>query len=195
MNYFMMLYDDRNINDGAWFEKFDGLTFPNYMFNKCVSLKDKFSDDVILEMDKDDPENRVLYDMVENIIQLPIISEPFKEMLQNCDCGNVDFLPVSIKNHRNKIEKEKYYIVNLVDSVDYINKEKSTIEYDPMDESKIFSIENIALKKIPEGRSLFRADYYPARYVVSEDLKNKIEDEELEGMIFIPIEKYGSALF
>ena len=46
MNYFMMLYDDRNINDGAWFEKFDGFEFPDYMFNECIPLKNKINNKV-----------------------------------------------------------------------------------------------------------------------------------------------------
>jgi hypothetical protein len=58
-----------------------------------------------------------------------------------------------------------------------------------MDESKISSVENITLKTIPENRDLFRADYFPKCYVVSEDLKNKIEDEELEGIKFIPLDE------
>ena len=194
MNYFMMLYDDRNINDGAWFDKFDVFEFPDYMFNKCVSLKDKISADFILEMNKEDPEGRVLYDMADNIIQLLIISEPFKELLQNYDCGDVEFLPVSIKNQRDKIEKEKYYIVNLVDSVDYIDTEKSTIKYRAMDESVIFKVKNLSMKEISKSIDLFRADYYPKRYVVSEDLKNKNEDDELEGMKFIPIDEFNSAI-
>ena len=164
------------------------------MFDECVSLKDKFSsDDVILEMDKGDPNDRVLYDMTNNIFRLLIVSEPFKEMLQKTDCGNVEFLPVLIKNQREKIEKEKYYIVNLID---YIDKDKSTIDYDPMDESAIFSVEeiNVINKNIPENRDLFRAEYYPNRYIVSENLKNKIEDEEFEGIKFIPIEEFNSAI-
>ena len=197
MNYFMMLYDRRGIKDGARFEEFGGLTFPDYMFDKCVSLKENYSDDVTLEMDKGSEDRRALYDITNNINQLLITSEPFKEILETCDCGNVEFLPVSIKNQRDKIEKEKYYIVHLVDSIDYLNKEKSIIEYRALDESQIACVEDIELQhnNIPGGRSLFRADYYPNRYVVNEDLKNKIEDEEFEGMIFVPIEEYDSALF
>ena len=197
MNCFVMLYDSRSINDGAWFEKFSNLAFPDYMFNECMPLKNKIDDNVVLNMDKDDPDGRVLYDMVENIFKILIISEPFKKILETCNCGNVEYLPISIKNQRDKIEKEKYYIVNLIDSIDYIDKDKSTIEYSSLDEKTIFSVENtnLNIKNIPENRDLFRADYYPKRYIVSEKLKNKIEDEELEGMIFVPIEEYDSALF
>ena len=46
MNYFMMLYDSRSINDGAWFEKFSNLAFPDYMFNECIPLKNKIDNKV-----------------------------------------------------------------------------------------------------------------------------------------------------
>ena len=197
MKYFIMLYESKSINDGAILETYSNLPFPDYMFDKCVSLEEKIFGNIILEMDKDDPDSRVLYDMVDNIDQLPVVSEQFKEMLQHCDCGNVEFLPISIKNHRDKIEKEKYYIVNLIDSIDYIDKEKTTIKYSHMNESQIRTVKNLCLKleNIPENRDLFRADYYYNRYVVSEDLKNKIDDEEFEGMIFVPIEEFNSVLF
>jgi hypothetical protein len=61
-----------------------------------------------------------------------------------------------------------------------------------MDESKIHSVKNITLQTIPENRDLFRADYYPNCYVVSE---NKIEDEEFEVMKFTPLdEKFDSVI-
>ena len=36
----MILYDDRNIDDGAW------LAFPDYMFNECIPLKNKINNKV-----------------------------------------------------------------------------------------------------------------------------------------------------
>ncbi len=195
MNYFVMLYDEEEIDDGANFEEFSNLPFEDYMFDKCISLKDKYSDDVLLIMDKGEANWRVLYDITDNIFRLLIVSEPLKEILETFDCGDIEFLPVSIKNQRDKIEKEQYYIAHLVDSVDYIDTEKSTVEYRSMNESRIFSVENITLKKIPENRDLFRADYYPNCYVVSERLKNKIEEEEFEGILFVPIEKFSSTKY
>jgi len=190
MKSFIMLYDTEDADGGAYFDKFTNeFPFPDYTFGDCISLEDQFPDDVIIEMSKDYPDDQIIYDMIENISQLLIISKPFKDLLQNHDCGNVEFFPVLLKNQQDEIEKETYYLVNLFDSIDYIEKEKAA------DESSNYSAQDIIsnkLKNIPENRDMFRSEHFANRYIVTEKLKNKIEDEKFTGMIFVPLEEYNS---
>ena len=192
-----MLLPDRDSDDGAFLEELSASPVEDFEFFDCIALKDRFPSDVVMDMSKDDPDMRVLYDIVENLDSLLIVSEPFKELLMKFDCGEVEFLPVKIRNQRDKIEATNYFIVNLVDSVDYINKKETKIEFSALDNSLISSIENIVLKEdgIPAEKALFRSNEFPKGYVVSETLKNTIEDANMENVKFVETSEYDSALY
>lgn len=194
MEYYMLTYDTENIDDGAFLEKMHNLPFKNFLFRKLVPLKEQIREDIIYEMDEDETTN-ILYDYVENISSLPIISEEFKHVISDLDLGQHEFIQIKIKNHRGKIVDSPFYIINLLDDICYIDLEKSTIKYSALDEENIRSIKNIVLREeaIPMGRDLFRAKSYSSGYVVSQRFKKLYEENEFEGAKFTPLENFNSA--
>jgi hypothetical protein len=188
---------DNDSDDGAFLSELSASPIDNFEFRNCIAVKDRFPNDVIMEMSKEDPDLRVLYDIVENINTLLVVSEPFKEILQKFDCGDVEYLPVTIRNQRGKIEPTAYFIVNLVDSVDYINKKETKIEFSALKKSLISSIENIIINEegIPADRALFRSAEFPKGYVVNDALKNAIENANMENVKFVEASEYDSALY
>lgn len=187
---------DEEIDDGARIEEHSILPFEDYEFDEFIKLKDQFPADVVYKMEREVDEWRVLYDTVNNMFRLLMISKPFKTLLEKEDCGDVEYLPIAIMDKRGKIASPDYFVANLLDSVDYIDLDKSIVEYSALDETRIFDIEKLILKedRIPNGRALFRTSIYPTTYIVSDRLKKKIEKAGLSGMMFIPVDKYDSTL-
>jgi hypothetical protein len=195
MKYFFLITDPDN-NDRAFLEELSAAPVEDYEFGECISLEKRFPKGVVMSMSKDDPDFRVLYDVVNNMDSLLIVSKPFKELLEKEDCGKIEYLPISIKDQRNKIASTDYFIVNLIDSVDYIDNEKSTVVYSALDDDLIVDIQKVVLneKNIPKGCSLFRSKSYPFGYVVSDKLKKAIEKANMENIKFVEAAKFDTSL-
>jgi len=190
------MFDD-DIDDGAFLKEFSIKKIEDIEFQKSIKLADRFPDDVVMAMDNEDPNWRVLYDVVNNLNSLLIVSDAFKKLLEDFDIGQAEFLKIKIKDQRDKIVKEDFYIVNLLDSVNYINTKESTIDYSALDSSRVSSIRNIILQEdcIPKDRALFRSRIMPNRYVISQELEKNIRIRELEGILCVPTDKYDSAFY
>ncbi len=194
MNYYYIKPDSRAENR-ACLNKFDNIPFEEFQFRKCEPLQHQLEDELIYEMN-DNEEARVLYDCVYNINSCLVISEPLRLLLSEFNCGNCEFLPVRVKDQREKIVPEKFFIVNLIDDIEYMDLDKTIIRYSHLIKTDISKIKNVVIndKNIPQDRDLFRSKNYSSGYVISERLKNRIEEEELEGIRFYNVAKFNSAV-
>jgi hypothetical protein len=192
MENYYCLCRDREIEDGASIIKHDDLPFKDYKFKEAISLKEHFKEPVAFYMDKDLEDARLCYDVLDNRWSLLLISERMMNAIKDSDCGKVEFLPVKIIDQRNKPIKVPYYIVNTLESVDYIDENKSTLRYSRLIAEDINIVHKLELDmpRIPENRDIFRTKKFSLVYIVSQRLKNKLEQLGLEGLVFVPTDEY-----
>ncbi len=193
MNYYY-IKPDTDAENRACLNKFDNIPFKKFKLRKCEPLQHLLEEELIYKMN-DNEEARVLYDCVYNISGSLVISEPFRQLFSEFNSGNCEFLPVRVKDQRGKIVPEKFFIVNLIDDIEYMDLDKTIIRYSHVDETAISYVENVVVKNrnIPQDRDIFRSKSYSSGYVISERLKNRIEEEELEGIIFYDVKTFNSA--
>ncbi|UUC46555.1 Imm43 family immunity protein [Flavobacterium cerinum] len=146
-----------------------------------VSLKDK---ELKIELKKNKGNVR---NVISNLYGIPIISELISDvLLSNCP-NEIELFEVKIDM---KIES-KFYFLNILDNVDAIDFEKS-IYVEIMPETKVLSeITKLVLNNSKvQSRHIFRLKHFRDEIVVSEDLKNRLEDLKISEYKFIPIEDF-----
>jgi len=195
MAYFV-IKADRDLKGAAQIEEHPKAVrdvIKSYKFSKGVALAGQFPQLPGYQMSDEYPDNRLLTDFQDNTDDLLIISQAFADIVKSLPHGQMEFLPIKIINHRNKVASDSYYLLNIIGTVDCLDLEKSTYKQSAMDADEIFSIQNMVLleDRIPENTSIYRLHRMPTLFLVSEPLKNAVVEAGLTGIRFIPTDQFS----
>jgi len=186
MKYYI-LRNDRSKDDGAVIDEAPVNGPKEYMYKKLKPLLKKFPTNAEVYFSDNYPDAIKLYDFVDNICGLLIISKKVQQLFEKLDIQSVEYLPVRMRDHsENLLEKADYYILNSFRDIDFINFEKSDVVMNSMKKDRIFKINGptyIDAQKIPENTHLFRTARWPKVYFVSELLVNAMKEGELSGYV------------
>ncbi|MFY0564524.1 imm11 family protein [Archangium lansingense] len=168
-----------------------------YMFEKGTPLLGWFPADAQFTMDPEFPKARRLCGLQHNTLGLIVVSKEFKTALEEFGCENIEFLPISILNHRGKLASADYFIANVIGLTDCMDREKSTYKNNALIPTQISSCSKLVLREdaIPEQLHFFRLGNAPRIHVVTEKLKQELERRKLTGLLFVPVEEYNTALY
>jgi hypothetical protein len=160
-----------------------------------ISYLSRWPDNIHFEMDPDFKEQRGLADCLDNHTRLLVVSERFKQALEAIPGALQanDVLPVKIVNHRKRVEKAPYYIIQQLDHPPCLDEEKVTGVRNALSPENFQFINNMVLapEKIPPDRMLFRARQYNAVVLIREDLAERLEPLGLSGLEFHEIEGFA----
>jgi hypothetical protein len=147
-------------------------------------------DDVKLDMDPNYPKAIQLADCIQNSFSAIVVSKRFKEMIEASGAVNVEYLPVTIMNHKGRVASADYFIVNPYELQDCIDLEQSEIKWSAIAPTKISSCKNLQIDegKIAAGSKIFRLMQLPTRVLLDRELANKAKAASLTGMHFAEIE-------
>lgn len=101
-----------------------------------------------------------------------------KDIIQrHCPDQNIEYLPFTLYNHKNRVHSADYFIINPIGGFDSINIEASDPIYSPKD-GRLLTVEKYVLdsKKIEKAPHFFRVDIEPCNYVVSRVLGQALVD-------------------
>lgn len=185
MHYYKLIYD---------YEKDD-----NYVncvaanigsMNEYITISGKEIeqwDTVVFEYDS--VEGNVLTDYLANLYRWLVVSSDFRRLTQNIIEKQVQYLPVKIIDKFTKVEIDSYCVANIVTVIDALDLGKSKYDVFELDGEKIISIEKYALKGNEiVGKHIFRIKDDTIPVFVSEELKKKIEDNNLTGFEFLQVD-------
>lgn len=147
-----------------------------------VSLLDEIPADAEYRMSADYPDDIQLHDFLHNLDRQLIVNSKVREFLEK-HINKVEFLPVNIVNHKGRNAKESYFIVNLLDLEDCIDKEKTTFEWSKLDPELMKSVTNLTLNEssYPKKRHLFRLKHLTSVIMISESLVQELKNEGFRG--------------
>lgn len=146
--------------------------------------------DVSFKMDSSFPKSVKLADNIRNLPNVIVVSLKLKEIIEQSLPPEIEYLPVKIYDHKDRIAFKDYFIVNPLMLEDCIDQAKSTIEWNPIDKNLISSCFDmvIDIQKINSQAVIFRLKYYPTKILLKRKLAEAIELETLTGIRFIEIE-------
>jgi hypothetical protein len=143
--------------------------------------------DVRLHMDPNFPKALQLPDCVKNLPGAIVVSKRLKEFIAAAKPVHVEYLPVSIINHKGKLASSEYFIINPYKLQDCIDQKASTIDWNPIDTSLIAACTNLVLdeKKIEKNAKVFRLEHYPSKVLFARELADGIKQAKFTGLKFI----------
>ncbi|MCB0630556.1 MAG: hypothetical protein R2824_30660 [Saprospiraceae bacterium] len=126
-----------------------------------------------------------------------IVSENFKELLQNNFSGQAEFFEVKF-DIVNKKPLEGYFICNILSIYNCIDYENSIVDYEFYDENEkghgqIYTIDSMVIdeSKIPIDAHIFLLGNFPKPIIlVSQEMRNAIEDRGITGFSFVNPEDF-----
>lgn len=149
-------------------------------------MEHRYPPDVVLKMLKGH-KGLVVPDFVSNTERLALGSSKLKGLLEQHSGARIEFLPAAIANHKGRIAAKDYFIANVLDHVDCLDKEHSEVEElnpDPTLLSGLFRLQVLQDRIPPEAR-LFRLKNMPSAILIRDDLRALIDAENLTGLRYI----------
>lgn len=129
-----------------------------------------------------------LPDLVGNTRDLLILSKRVKDRLEQAAPGPVEYLPLSIINHKKRLASADYFIVNPLGTVDCLDLDRSEIDWFEGDVVRIkkYVLDPAKLRNAPE---LFRIRENPRTYVITQALAARLLPPTPTNFFVHPIEE------
>lgn len=167
-------------------------TFDDKPLNLGTALQDTWPDDVTTVMREDYPDD---IDLADNLYGSyhPIISEPLKQWLeQEITDGSIEYLPITIINHKGRAEPDPYYVLHPRTLIDCIDQDASEVEWNPLDPDEINDCEGLVLNEeaIPGDCRLFRLTHWGSVILIRSDLADAMKAKGFTGLRFPEAEGY-----
>jgi hypothetical protein len=151
-----------------------------------------FPADAQFEMNKQYKKQMALSDNISNLEDMAVVSPRLKEFIEAQNPKRVEFLPVTIINHKDKPVPDPYHIVNPLAIVDCIDKQRSDISWNELDPEAIAGLLELHLlaDKIDPELLLFRPKHLEHRIFVRRDFAQAIEAAGFTGVSFMEPDEF-----
>ncbi|MBJ6761551.1 hypothetical protein JGU66_12310 [Myxococcaceae bacterium JPH2] len=162
-----------------------------YLLYRGVSVKSWFPASPTFYLSKG--RGMELTDSIPNAVNLCFTSARLKTFMEEHSGASLEFLPVRLLDQKERPVQEPYYLMNLLDTLDCVDLEKSKFERAVIDPSLIMTFFLLVLdeSRIPEDKKLFRLKESPELIIIREDLAQGILDTDHNGMMFLEMHEYG----
>ncbi|WP_163993630.1 imm11 family protein [Pyxidicoccus caerfyrddinensis] len=163
-----------------------------YQLSKGISRAQDFPKDACFHMSARHRKYVALADNLSNLGRSLVVSRKLKEFVEARKPRDVEFLRVSLFDHKQKLASDEYFIINPIRVVDCIDKDKSRYKWNNIDPEKMSSCSKMVLK--PEALDpellMFRPRHVEYYVLVHPELAKALEDEGFTGLRFTPIDEF-----
>ena len=123
----------------------------------------------------------------------PVISKRLREALEASSAGTkMEYLPVTVVNHKGRVASKDYSLVNPLDVVDCIDADRSGIKWNALDENDISSCDRLVLRddKVAPSISVFRPRFMLSAYLMRRSVAERLTGTGFTGLSFTEPEEY-----
>lgn len=168
----------------------EGVGIKYYRMMKGKRIGGDYPDDAKIYMSDEHPGIK-LSSLIGNTNSYLIVSRDLKEVIESYCSAEVEYLPLTLYNHKKRVHSKDYFIVNPIGVLDCLNLEASKITYF---KDRVVSVDKFVLdpKKLTNAPSLFRIKEDPTEYVVNEELANAIKEGRFTNVVLKEIEQVES---
>lgn len=180
MTYWVL---DYSANDGVYVVG-GKMKIEDWRFGEGEKLAKEFPKNYSFSFSKKWPDRRKLYDFLnESFLLVMVVSERVKTVLTDLEAKNLEFLPVGIKDHKDKPVDAKYYILNPIGAQDAIDFEKSKVRMKKIFKDEVGSIDKLVLKPkaVAKGAKLFRLEKARDVILIDDDVRKAFRKEGITG--------------
>lgn len=164
-----------------------------YELSEGVSRTDGFPSDAAYRMDPSFPRDVILPDAVKSRggDGVPIVSPALRDLIASFDPPDIEYLPITIYDHKGRVASDEYVIANSYHVVDALDHDAMGIVWNPLDPMAIMTCERVALDASTLGGApvLFRAKNLEKRVLARRDLAGAIAEAGLTGTYFYELDE------
>ena len=123
---------------------------------------------------------------------LLVISGKVRRFLEEEGVNRIEFLPVRIINHKERIASDDYFVANPLDVCDCIDEQQSQTERNPIAPESILGCEQLVLREaaIPAEYKIFRPEHWRNIILVRQEIAVRAKAVQLSGLKFIELNDY-----
>jgi hypothetical protein len=164
----------------------------SHLFRHGEALAGVFPADAAYHMDPEVPDKLLLPDNVRNIDRVALVSARLREAMVAFGVQDIEYLPVTIFNHKNRVASDSHVIARALNLVDAIDRDKSVFRPHPFLEDRLDAVEKLVLDstRVPEHKSVFRLVGYPELIVVTAALARALDNGNFTGLKWLPLDEY-----
>jgi hypothetical protein len=174
-------------NDGAVLDAYpegpDG-----WRYLEPQPLVREFREGAVMGFSPSFPERRKVYDFVDNILELQVVSERVRRVVVELAPEDAEFLPVTLVDHNKDVVSREHFIMNPLHRREVIDLEHSDVVMGSILKSEIQFVHGLALKQDipPDGPRLFRPVHLRRYCFVDTALRDALVQAGLKGCRFLP---------
>lgn len=158
----------------------------SYLFNEGVMLRDKIKPGELpldFRYSSQFPNAQTLYDFVDNIDSILIVSPKVKEVLDGLGVENVEYIPVALRNQNGQLVRQDYFVANVLGGEEIVDLEKSEVEWGAIDDSQLSSIDKLVVNYagVSPNSKLFRMSKRLLEFVATQEVIDAFEQAGVTG--------------
>ena len=157
-------------------------------------LAESFPPDAALAMHPDDPYDTLLVDSLANTELLVIGSQRLAELFRSRAVPCVEYLPVTVFDHKGRPTKPAYFILHPVQPVDCLDLERCGPAYSEILNYVIDRVSRLVIDeaRIPADRVFFRCRGFYRAILVRRDFAAAISAAGMTGVRWLELEDFQS---
>jgi len=186
-----VIWDAKDVPNACVLDKLNGVE-RQWEFREGVPRAAMFSENAVFTMDPDYPYNILMVDNLPNIHMLIVASRKLREFIETRKPEKVEYLPVTILDHRGRVASKDYFIIHPIHPVDCLNLDECGVRWSTLDENHISRLKRLVINesKINRKRVLFRIKFFGAVVLVRRDLAEAIDDKGFTGIRWVELTDY-----
>lgn len=193
MDYFVLKVP---VGKGGLVEAYPKSAIPDWKYDKGLPLAAAYPQGARVHFSKNFPDARELLDFQPNTLNALIVSRKVRTVLEQARVANVEYLPVSVEDHRGTVVGADYAFANALGSEAAIDLERSDYRMGNIDKEQISRMRKLVLarERISPDARLFRLKEMLTTVLVREDLRQALVAANVTGCEFEPADGWKSRL-
>lgn len=157
----------------------------DYEASRGVARANDWPDDALMRMNRNQKKDVGLAD----VLFAPghrVVSKRLREAIEAAGEPTVEFLPITIMNHKDRVASRDYAVMNPLRIVDCIDVAASRVRWNAIDPSMISSVAALVLvpSAVPPAARVFRPKSWQSRVLIRKDLADELTAKGFTGMYF-----------
>ena len=150
----------------------------DHLLRRGEPLAERWPADVRYHMDPATPSDMRLCDNIKAIDPVIVASARLADFLQQRAGPTIETLPVSIVNHKRRVESQRFFIVRPLVLVDALDRERSKPTWSKISPDSIDVVKRLVVdaNRVPPDRLLFRLQHYMRVIIVRQQLAQAIDE-------------------
>jgi hypothetical protein len=123
----------------------------------------------------------------------PVISPKLRQAIEALGQQKIEFLPITILDHKKKVATKDYVVMNPLEIIDCVDIKASKVEWNDDDHTMIAQMDSLVLResKIAKHVLIFRAKFMESDILVRSEVADALRPQGLTGLHFIEQEDYN----